>query len=107
MAPGEVNRRIPMRCRRTAAMFGLAVGVAALRTPPPAGAAAASPPPVRLAVVGLVHGHVRGFLDRLKGRTDVQLVGVVDPDASLRDLYRERYALAAEVFHPTVEAMLD
>ncbi len=68
---------------------------------------AAEPAPVRLAVVGLVHGHVRGFLDRLKGRTDVQLVGVVDADASLRQSYRERYALAPEIFHATVEAMLD
>src|SRR6266487_4265644 len=68
----------------------------------PTWAAEPAPVPVRLAVVGLVHGHVRGFLDRLKGRTDVQLVGVVDPDASLRDLYRERYALAPEIFHGTV-----
>jgi len=68
---------------------------------------AAEPAPVRLAIVGLVHGHVRGFLDRLKGRTDVQLVGVVDADASLRQSYRERYALAPEIFHATVEAMLD
>jgi scyllo-inositol 2-dehydrogenase (NADP+) len=73
----------------------------------PSAAAEGERPPVRLAVVGLVHGHVRGFLDRLKGRTDVQLVGVVDPDATLREKYRERYSLAAEVFHPTVEAMLD
>jgi predicted dehydrogenase len=70
-------------------------------------AAENEPPPVRLAIVGLVHGHVRGFLDRLKGRTDVQLVGVVDPDATLRDTYRERYGLGADVFHATVEAMLD
>src|SRR6185436_7740232 len=107
MAPGKVNRRMPMRSRGTAAILCLAGGVAALLTSRPAGAAGGEPPPVRLAIVGLVHGHVRGFLDRLKGRTDVQLVGVVDPDATLRDRYRERYGLAAGVFHPTVEAMLD
>jgi len=73
----------------------------------PAFGAESEPPPVRLAVVGLVHGHVRGFLDRLKGRTDVQLVGVVDPDATLRDTYRQRYGLSADVFHATTEAMLD
>ena len=96
-----------MRCRATAAIFCLAGGMAALLTSVPAPAADNQPPPVRLAIVGLVHGHVRGFLDRLKGRTDVQLVGVVDPDATLRDRYRERYGLAADVFHPTVESMLD
>ena len=73
----------------------------------PTWAAEPERPPVRLAIVGLVHGHVRGFLDRLKGRTDVQLVGVVDPDATLRDKYRERYGLTVDIFHPTVEAMLD
>jgi predicted dehydrogenase len=62
---------------------------------------------VRLAVVGLVHGHVRGFLDRLRDRPEVELVGVVDPDAALRDRYRDRYSLAPELFHPSVEAMLD
>jgi len=67
----------------------------------------ASRPPVRLAIVGLVHGHVRGFLDRLKGRTDVQLVGIADPDATLRESYRERYGLAPEIFHATTEAMLE
>src|SRR4029079_1848823 len=64
-------------------------------------------PPVRLAIVGLVHGHVRGFLDRLKGRTDVQLLGGADPDAALRESYRVRYGLDAALFHATVEAMLD
>ncbi|HEY8151809.1 MAG TPA: Gfo/Idh/MocA family oxidoreductase [Vicinamibacteria bacterium] len=73
----------------------------------PAWAAEPERPPVRLAIVGLVHGHVRGFLDRLKGRTDVQLVGIVDPDASLRERYRERYALAPEILHATASAMLD
>lgn len=72
----------------------------------PAPAAKNEPPPVRLAIVGLVHGHVRGFLDRFKGRTDVQIVGVVDPDATLREKYRERYALGADIFHATVESML-
>jgi predicted dehydrogenase len=63
--------------------------------------------PIRLAIVGLVHGHVRGFLDRLRDRTDVTLVGVVDPDAALRERYRERYALRPDVLHATVEAMIE
>jgi predicted dehydrogenase len=96
-----------MRCRGTAAILCLAGGVAALSTSRPAAAAENEPPPVRLAIVGLVHGHVRGFLDRLKGRTDVQLVGIADPDATLRDRYRERYGLAPEILHATTEAMLE
>jgi scyllo-inositol 2-dehydrogenase (NADP+) len=73
----------------------------------PPSVAAPEPPPLRLAIAGLVHGHVRGFLDRLKGRTDVQLVGIADPDAALLERYRERYALAPGQAHASVEAMLD
>ncbi len=71
------------------------------------GDARAEPPPIRLAIVGLEHGHVRGFLDRLKGRSDVELVGISDPEASLRDAYRERTGLPRERFHGRLEAMLD
>jgi glucose-fructose oxidoreductase len=88
-------------------MLRLATGLAILMAAVPALPAENEPPPVRLAVVGLVHGHVRGFLDRLKGRTDVQLVGLVDADATLRETYRERYGLGAETLHATVEGMLD
>ena len=73
----------------------------------PSPGSGADRPPVRLAIVGLVHGHVRGFLDRLQGRTDVALVGLADPDPSLRERYRDRYALAPGLFHPTVEGMLE
>ncbi len=73
----------------------------------PSWSAEAGRPPVRLAIVGLVHGHVRGFLDRLRDRTDVKLVALVDPDAALRERYGERYALAPGVLHASVEAMID
>jgi scyllo-inositol 2-dehydrogenase (NADP+) len=84
----------------------LVAGLAVLLMASPTFSAEAERPPVRLAIVGLVHGHVRGFLDRLRGRTDVQLVGLVDPDAALRESYRQRYALAPEILHATTEAML-
>ena len=48
---------------------------------------------VRLAVAGLVHGHVRGFLHSLNGRTDVELVGIAEPDATLLGAALEQYSL--------------
>jgi predicted dehydrogenase len=40
--------------------------------------------PVRLAIAGLNHGHVSGFLSNAAKRTtDVQIVGVYDPDSAL------------------------
>ncbi len=41
--------------------------------------------PLRIAIAGMVHGHVDGFLRALKARSDVELVGASDPDAALRD----------------------
>ena len=50
-------------------------------------------PPLRLAIAGLVHGHVSGFLRGALARTDVQIVGVFEPDAALLRSYGERYKL--------------
>ena len=69
--------------------------------------AADEPRPLRIAIVGLVHGHVRGFLDRVKDRTDVQLVALVDSDTALLEQYRQRYGLAPERAHSSLEGMLD
>ena len=78
-----------------------------LLTAVPLARAAAAPPPLRLAIVGLVHGHVRGFLDRIKDRPDVQLVAIMDPDAALLEGYREKYGLTREQAHSSLEGMLD
>ncbi len=61
--------------------------------------------PVRLAIVGLVHDHVGGFIPDLLGRRDVQLVGIVEPDQKLAAQIAERFHLAANLFFPTLEAL--
>jgi predicted dehydrogenase len=65
-----------------------------------------SPRPVRLAIVGLVHDHAGGFIPSLAGRHDVQLVGIVEPDPSLRASYAKRFNLDANLFFPTLDALL-
>ena len=62
--------------------------------------------PIRVAIVGLVHGHVQGFLHSLPQHPEVQLVGVTDPDAALRKHYQEQAHLPAGIFYPTEAAML-
>jgi predicted dehydrogenase len=62
---------------------------------------------VRLAIAGLVHGHVRGFLRSLSGRTDVELVGIAEPDATLRAAVLEQYSLPASAGFADVEEMLE
>jgi predicted dehydrogenase len=63
--------------------------------------------PLRLAIAGLVHGHATGFLRNLVKRTDVQLVGISEPDASLHAVYGKRFDLPAGRFHGNLDAMLD
>jgi predicted dehydrogenase len=71
-----------------------------------AAAAAPAQTPVRVAIVGLVHDHVSGFLAQLPKHTEVQLVGVSDPDGALRQKFSEKYHLDPTIFFPTEEAMI-
>jgi len=63
--------------------------------------------PLRLAIAGLVHGHVSGFLRSAQGRTDVQIVGVYEPDPMLLRSYGEKYNLPREVLFTDLNQMLD
>jgi glucose-fructose oxidoreductase len=69
-------------------------------------ASAQAPQPIRVAIVGLVHGHVQGFLHNLPSHPEIQLVGIAEPDAALRDHYQQRTHLPANLFFPTEAAML-
>lgn len=68
--------------------------------------ASAQTPPIRVAIVGLVHGHVGGFLHDLPQHPNIALVGVSEPDAALRQRYIERTHLPASLFFPSEAAML-
>ncbi len=61
--------------------------------------------PVRIAIVGLVHDHVTGFLPDLLARKDVQLVGIVETDPALIAQIAQRYHLGAGLFFPSLEAL--
>jgi predicted dehydrogenase len=69
-------------------------------------AATAQTPPIRVAIVGLVHGHVQGFLHNLSSHPEITLVGISEPDAALRQRYAASTHLPASLFFPTEAAML-
>jgi predicted dehydrogenase len=73
----------------------------------PSHAQQASPPPLRLAIAGLVHGHVSGFLRGAQARQDIQIVGVYEPDAALLHQYGERFKLPEPALFTDLAAMLD
>ncbi len=60
-------------------------------------------PPVRIAIVGLVHDHVGGFLPRLHGQQDVQLVGIVETNQVLIERYSRHFHLSPDLFYPSLE----
>lgn len=61
---------------------------------------------IRVAIVGLVHGHVQGFLRALPSHTNVELVGISDPDASLRQKYQAQTKLPEAMFFADEATML-
>ncbi|HEY6391635.1 MAG TPA: Gfo/Idh/MocA family oxidoreductase, partial [Bryobacteraceae bacterium] len=63
--------------------------------------------PLRLAIAGLVHSHVDGFLRGARNRSDVQIVAVFEPDAAVQHKYAEKYNLSKLPFFTDLNAMLD
>lgn len=61
-----------------------------------------NPPPVRVAIVGLVHSHVGGFLPKALTGSEVQLVGIVEPNRQLVAKYAARYHLSTNLFFATL-----
>ena len=56
-------------------------------------------PPLRVAIVGLEHGHVEGFLTALPRHADVELVGIADSDPALFAKYQKKYSLPETLFY--------
>ena len=64
--------------------------------------------PLRLAIAGLNHGHVSGFLRNAQGRSgDVVIVGVWDPNAALLAQYAVSNHWAAGQTYTDLNKMLD
>jgi len=62
---------------------------------------------LRLAVAGLVHGHIYGFLYAACGREEIELVGVAESSEELRRRYGQRHQLPASILFDDLETMLD
>ena len=63
-------------------------------------------PPFRVAVAGLVHGHVEGFLQQALHRSDIQLVGIAEPDRQLTVRYQNRFGLDGSILFADLGVML-
>ncbi len=69
--------------------------------------AAVSGPPLRVAIVGLVHEHVAGFLPQLPHHPEVELVGIEEPDKTLAATYQKHFDLQSSLFYTDLNTMLE
>src|SRR6266702_2729419 len=67
---------------------------------------AAEAEPLRIAIVGLVHGHVEGFFGNSLHRPEIRIVGISDPQRSLFDRYAAQFGLDSTLYHANLEEML-
>ena len=65
-----------------------------------------NPPPVRVAIIGLVHDHARGFIPAVLAQSDVQLVGIVEADRQLAARYAALYHLNTNLFYSSLKELL-
>jgi predicted dehydrogenase len=87
-------------------LFARLALVATLAILPGAIAAQAQQPPVRVAIVGLVHGHIGGFLQVMPRHKDVVLVGVAEPDTALAASYAKRFNIPQNLLYTDAETMI-
>jgi len=62
--------------------------------------------PLRVAIVGLVHGHVHGFLNQYRPSPAIEIVAFVEPNAGLRTAAAERYGFDNSQMFADLEAMI-
>lgn len=90
----------------------LALGVTMLLVLPgvcsqPRQTESANPAPLRVAIAGLVHGHVAGFLRQNLHRADLRIVGVAESDKELTAFYESKFSLSHDIFFASVDEMLE
>jgi len=90
---------------RASRIFRLLAGLLVSTVAHPASAQDAAKP-IRVAIVGLVHGHVKGFLPALAKSNEAQLVAVVEPNSALAQQYARDYHLEQKLFYTDLDTML-
>src|SRR5271163_2424495 len=96
------------------AMFAFLTLYATPAVAAPDGAPMPDAAPMKVAIVGLVHGHVDGFLKGgaltpaggILNRPDVQLVGIVEPRRDLFDAYAQRYHLPVSLYFRSIQELV-
>jgi glucose-fructose oxidoreductase len=62
--------------------------------------------PLRVAIVGLVHGHVHGFLEQFRNSPEIEIVGIAEPDRQLLSQAAGRYGFTPQTLFTDVDEMI-
>ena len=63
-------------------------------------------PPLRVAIVGLVHGHVHGFLQQYRRSPEIEIVAVAEPDRELLSEAAVRYGFESSQLFTDLDEIL-
>src|SRR5882724_1780784 len=83
----------------------LTAGLLAIFTPSSAQTATKTGP-LRVAIAGMVHGHVEGFFQRSLHRSDIQIVGISEPNTQVAARYTAQFNLDHSLIFTDLEDML-
>src|SRR5581483_8443766 len=62
--------------------------------------------PLRVGIVGLVHGHVHGFLEQSRHNPEIEIVGIAEPDRQLLAQAAAKYAFPQSQLFTDLENMI-
>lgn len=90
--------------RRILSLVFLSTVVAA--TYAQSGLPAKAAPPLRVGIVGMVHGHVHGFLEQSLHNPEIEIVGIAEADKQVAAQNATRYGFAPALLFSDLEEML-
>jgi len=61
---------------------------------------------LHVAMAGLAHGHADGFLNHIKDRHDVELVGIAEPDKAIFNRYAAKFHLDPTLYHADLDELI-
>lgn len=62
--------------------------------------------PMRVAIAGLAHGHIFGFLQHYAGNPEIEIVGIAEPDQAFASRVAEQYKLNKSLLYADLDQML-
>lgn len=63
--------------------------------------------PVRIGIAGLTHDHIHGILNNHRGRKDIQIVGIAEPNKEKAKALSERYGFDMRIVYDDLGTMIN